>query len=73
MEIYIFTSMLKSYEKEIPTAPFSTEFNKRQIQFTDQDFIDLSWMPRISYDKFFILKLSYDRQKYGSSFTFQIY
>ena len=66
-----FTSMIKTYSKEIPTAPYSTDFNKKQVQYSNQEFIDVSWMPRLSYDKFIILKLSYDHQNYGSNLPFK--
>ena len=65
------TTMIRSNKKEVPSAPFSSAFNQKQVQYTNQEFIDLSWMPRISYDKFFILKLSYDHQKYGSNIPFK--
>ena len=65
------TSMIKSYTKDVPTAPYSTDFQKKQAVYSNQEFIDLSWMPRISYDKLFILKFSYDHQKYGSNLPFK--
>jgi len=65
------TGMMKKYEKLIPTAPYNTEFNKRLSQFEDSEYIDLSWSPRISYDKYLIVNLSYDHTKYGGSFPFQ--
>ncbi len=69
-EEFEITGMLKDYRKEVPTAPFNTQFNKKQLQYSAQEFLDLSWSPRLSYDKFFILNLSYDHQTYGSNLPF---
>jgi iron complex outermembrane receptor protein len=64
------TAMWKDHEKEIPSAPFNAEFNEYHTQFTQSEFVDLSWSPRISFDKFLILKATTDHQKYGAQVPF---
>ncbi|MCP5062509.1 MAG: TonB-dependent receptor [Ignavibacteriae bacterium] len=56
--------------KHLPTAPFNSKFNERNIQYSNMGFLDFSWSPTLSYNKFLILKFSFDYQKYGSSFPF---
>jgi len=56
--------------KHLPTAPFHTKFNERQVQYSNAGFLDFSWSPTLSYNKFLIFKFLYDYQKYGSSLPF---
>ncbi len=63
--------MLSEVSYHVPTAPFSSKFNEKQIQYSNKGFLDLSWSPTLSYNKFLIFKASYDYQKYGSSLPFK--
>ena len=56
--------------KNLPTAPFNTKFNERHTQYSNSSFLDFSWSPKLSYNKFLIFKFSYDYQKYGSILPF---
>lgn len=65
------SGMIKSSAKDIPSAPFNTEFNKPHKQFNDTEFLDFSWSPRLSYDKYLIVKMNYDHIKYGANLPFK--
>lgn len=66
------SGMLKSSSKDIPSAPFNSEFNKPHQQFSDAHFIDLSWSPALSYDKTLKIKLDYDYQEYGTNLPIKL-
>lgn len=63
--------MIKNVRKNIPTAPFNTKFNQNQIQASNSNYIDFSWSPTLSYNKFLILRASYDYQKYWSNLPYK--
>ena len=65
------TGMIKDNEQQIATAPYSTKFNEKQSQYGETQFLDFSWSPQISYNKFLIFNLSYDHHKYGSKLPFR--
>ncbi len=63
--------MYSKARKNIPTAPFSSEFNKKQIQAANNGYLEFSWSPELSYNKFLIFKASYDYQKYWTNLPFK--
>lgn len=65
------SGMVKYTGKDIPSAPFNTEFNKPHEQFSDAQFLDFSWAPRLSYDKYLIVKMNYDHIEYGANLPFK--
>ncbi len=63
--------MFTNTSKSIPTAPFHSKFNAKQVQYSNVRFLDLKWSPSLSYNKFLIFKMSYDYQKYGGNLPFK--
>ncbi len=65
------SGMIKDTEQQLPTAPYSTKFNEKQSQYGETQFLDFSWSPQLSYNKFLIFNLSYDHHEYGSKLPFR--
>jgi len=65
------SGMLNQSKRHVPTAPYNTKFNATQINYSNSSFLDFVWSPSLTYNKFLILKLSYDYENYGGNLPFK--
>ncbi|MDX1700962.1 MAG: TonB-dependent receptor [Melioribacteraceae bacterium] len=64
------TFFTSKYNKDVPTAPLSTEFNAPQNRFINSHMLDISWSSALSFDKNIYVNIFYDFNEYGTNLPF---
>ncbi|MFH1197166.1 MAG: TonB-dependent receptor [bacterium] len=65
-----FAGLMTFWDKDIPTAPWGTDFNSRTNTFDSWRFIEASYNEDFSFDKNFQARIYYDQYKYNGMYPY---